>query len=84
MSYRLDFAADARLEWQALPIDVQELVLDMLDSILDDPPSVDDHIAEAVNDATGFRRTIFIRMLIEHERATISVLGVGMAQRSKL
>ena len=79
MSYVPGFAPDARSQWRALPSELQEIVLDELDRLAEDPPTDEEAIASATIESAGRREHVFVRALIDHQRHRVVALGVGTA-----
>lgn len=79
MSFTPGFAPDARSQWLSLDPVHQELALDELDRLCASPPVEIDHVATAVYEEKGMLHHVFLHVLLNHERRTITVVGVGHA-----
>ena len=79
MSYALEFAPDARSEWQELDFGLQELVLDELDAQTAHPPAKPSGVVllhDLVHDAPGVRHYVFLRCILDHGTEALTVIGV--------
>ena len=77
MSYVLDVTPDADAEWRALDVELQEMVLDELDSVAQDPPMDETtRILDFVHDRAGQRHYVFIDISFNHTARRIIVSNV--------
>jgi hypothetical protein len=77
MSFVPGFAPDALSQWRELDFDLQELVLDEVDKLANDPPARDTAIIDLAHDLPTGRHYLFIQLLIDHPRGRVVVIGVG-------
>jgi hypothetical protein len=43
------------------------------------PPKLIEHVAEAIEEPGGVRHHFFVHVLVDHDRCTITAVGVGHA-----
>jgi mRNA-degrading endonuclease RelE of RelBE toxin-antitoxin system len=78
MSYALDVAPDAQSQWRELDVELQEVVLDELDLLANNPPA--DRTAlvlDVVRDFQGARHYDFIQVLLNRRVRVISMIGAS-------
>ena len=73
MSLTPAFAPDAKSQWQDLEPVLQELVLDVLDEIAVNPPTMPQGTLQrdAVHDSAAARHYLFMRFAIDQRRVTL-------------
>jgi len=81
MSLTPAFAADAKSQWQELDPERQEIVLDVLDRLTLNPPPNGEHVADDVREERGIFHYVFVHVLVERERNSLTVMGVGHLAR---
>lgn len=83
MSFVAGFAPDAKSQWRALDVDLQELVLDELDRLAENPPSTPRAVilSDLVRDKAGIRDYVFLRCAIDRTAEQISVIGIVQYSR---
>lgn len=85
MSYGLVFAPDARIDWRRLDVSLQEVVLDELDGLCDDPaegPSEDVvYRHEWMHEDAAGQHYLFLSLAIVVADRSLLVLGVGRHER---
>jgi len=79
MSYTPGFAPDAKSQWHALDPHFQELALDVLERLCASPPVRIEHVAEAIEEQGGLRHHIFVHVVVDHDKCTVTAVGVGHA-----
>src|SRR5258708_3888474 len=82
MSFVPGFAPDALSKWRALDFALQELVLDELEQLANNPPATSEQIIDLVRDMADVRHYIFLHVLVDRERERIVAVGVGHHARS--
>jgi hypothetical protein len=80
MSFVPDFAPDARSQWQALDILLQEMVLDEIERLAASPPLRVEHVSDLTHDVGPSRHYLFVHVNVDHRRRAISVVGVGYSR----
>ena len=77
MSYVLDVTPDADSVWRALNVELQEMVVDGLDSAAQDPPmSETTKILDFIHERAGDRHYVFIDISFDHVARKIIVTNV--------
>jgi hypothetical protein len=79
MSYTPGFAPDAESQWHALDPHHQELALDVLDRLCASPPRHIEHVGEVVYEEAGVKHHLFVHVVVDHEKGTVTSVGVGHA-----
>jgi hypothetical protein len=77
MSLIPGFAPDARSQWQALGIHLQELVLDELDRVAMAALPTGEHVIDTVREEGGKYYCVFLHVFVSRERNRMTVLGLG-------
>ena len=76
MSYVPGFAPDCRIDWRAMNLELQELVLDEMERLAANPPSTDSILIDFVHESAGVRHYVWLRVVIDHARSRIHVVGL--------
>ena len=84
MSYALEIAPDASSQWQELPVDLQEFVLDELDRVaesLTDAPAAP-FVHDAVYRSPQTMEYVFMRLIANPRTRLLTVLGIARYSRA--
>lgn len=83
MSFVAGFAPDAKSQWRALDVELQELVLDELDRLAANPPTTPRTVilSDLVQNKAGIRDYVFLRCTIDRAAEQISVIGIVQHSR---
>lgn len=81
MSLTPGFAADARLQFQALDPRWQEIALDIVDRLAVDPATDGEHIADQIYEGNGVRHYVFVHAIVERGSNRLTVIGLGYSTR---
>lgn len=82
MSYTPGFAPDAESQWHALDPLLQELALDELDRFALNPPPPGEYVGDAARELAGLREYVFVHVIVDDGRRTVTAIGVGYTSRS--
>jgi hypothetical protein len=77
MSFAPEFAPDALAQWASLEFEIQEIVLDVLENLAQQPPMTDEHFVDVDHDVGNVRHSIFKRVFVDRLRARVVAVGVG-------
>ena len=83
MSLTPGFAPDAKSQWQALDFEIQEIVLDEIERVASNPPPDGEYVLDPVREVAGVRLYVFVRVIVDRGRGTVTVVGVGTIARKK-
>jgi hypothetical protein len=83
MTYALAFAPEARVAWRALPVELQEVVLDELDRLAADPLSLPRGatVRDIIHQSAGTRHYVFLQVSVSHARQTLDLYTAGYHAR---
>jgi hypothetical protein len=81
MSLTPAFAVDANLQWRDLDAERQEIVLDLLDRLTSNPPANGEHVVDDVRQEQGILHYVFVHVLVDRQRNSLTVMGVGHTTR---
>jgi uncharacterized iron-regulated protein len=81
MSYVPAFAPDANAQWRDLPFELQELVLDDLERLAENPPQTTVIFHDVFLEIGQIRHYVFLRSIVDHPRRMVTVIGVKHMQK---
>jgi len=82
MSYALAFAPDAKSQWLELDLRLQELALDEVEDMASHPSETSNVLTRDIAiDEAGVRHYLFLRLVIDRSRSTVTVIGLQYLSR---
>lgn len=83
MSFTPGFAPDAKSQWQSLDFDLQQFVLDEIERVASNPPPNGEYVLDPVREEGDIRQYVFVRVIVDGGRGTVTVVGIGTIARRK-
>ena len=85
MSFVPDFAPDAKSQWRELAVELQELVLDEMEKLAQNPPPPPTSVVyhDLFHERDGTKHNIFLRLTVDHRRERLTVIGIVHIERRK-